>query len=86
VRAGTAIALGDGRPGEAVAAGSAATVTPLDGLAETVGPPLPLQPVSTLPAAITASAATATGKENRKKLPIRHRHLKDTFPPGGLRR
>ncbi len=57
VLAGTESAGEDG-PGEAgrLPAMSAATVASLDGAPKAVGPPPPLQPVTTPPAATTASA------------------------------
>jgi hypothetical protein len=64
VLAGTETAGEDG-PAETVTAGSAATVTSLDGAPGDAGPPPPLQPIITPPAATTATAVTAARRRRR---------------------
>lgn len=86
VLAGTAAALGEGGPGEAVTAGNAATVASPDGTLEAPGPlPGPLH-ATTMPPTAAAASAAVTERGERKCQPIRHRRLKDIIPPAGLTR
>jgi hypothetical protein len=70
VLAGTETAREDG-PDETVTAGSAPTVTSLGGAPEAVGPPPPLQPITTLPAAIKATAVIAAWRRPAAAAPRR---------------